>query len=271
MADLLTRTRRFFGNGDTTAPDRARSLAFSERDGHRYWWHQLPHSDFVPPLYQSLSDAEWAIMDAWFRDTDERRLWGEANVSAMSILQAFVVATLARNMVQLGSFAGYSMLLAGFMMRAMGRRHAVLAVDIEPTMIEYCAGWVERAGLGDYVRLECCDSSQPHLPELARAYFENPIDLVFIDSSHQYAHTVRELELWYPAVAPGGFVFLHDASDRAAEFDHEGAGGVHRALTEWTRAHAAAPAMSINESMAGIGPVPIYKDNCGLGIIQRLP
>jgi predicted O-methyltransferase YrrM len=163
------------------------------------------------------------------------------------------------------------MLLAGFMMRAMGRRHAVLAVDIEPTMIEYCAGWVERAGLGDYVRLECCDSSQPHLPELARAYFENPIDLVFIDSSHQYAHTVRELELWYPAVAPGGFVFLHDASDRAAEFDHEGAGGVHRALTEWTRAHAAAPAMSINESMAGIGPVPIYKDNCGLGIIQRLP
>ena len=35
-------------------------------------------------------------------------------------------------------------------------------------------------------------------------------DVVFIDTSHLYTHTVRELDLWRHKVRPGGVICLHD-------------------------------------------------------------
>lgn len=37
-----------------------------------------------------------------------------------------------------------------------------------------------------------------------------PFDVVFIDSSHAYEHTLAELRRFVPLVSPGGTVFLHD-------------------------------------------------------------
>lgn len=37
-----------------------------------------------------------------------------------------------------------------------------------------------------------------------------PIDLVFIDTSHEYEHTQRELEVWEPLVRPWGILAFHD-------------------------------------------------------------
>lgn len=36
------------------------------------------------------------------------------------------------------------------------------------------------------------------------------VDILFIDTSHEYEHTVRELELYVPRVAQGGVVLCHD-------------------------------------------------------------
>ncbi|MFN8542832.1 MAG: class I SAM-dependent methyltransferase [Candidatus Binatia bacterium] len=248
-----------------------RSLGFGTREHDRYWWHKLPHSGFVPPLYAALTEAEWAILEAWYADTDENGMCGEAAVTALSVLQGFVTGSLLRSVVQLGCFAGYSTLLVGFMMRRLGLARSVLSIDNDPKHCSYTEAWVRLAGLADYVRLECSDSAAPHLPALAQDYFGRGIEMVFVDSSHQYAHTARELALWFPAVVPGGFVFLHDASDSAAAYDATGQGGVHRAFAEWRQAHPDQPAFSINECMRGLGDLPVYKDGCGLGIIQRLP
>lgn len=38
------------------------------------------------------------------------------------------------------------------------------------------------------------------------------IDVLFIDSSHQYDQTRQELWLWLPRMAPGGVVLLHDTN-----------------------------------------------------------
>jgi predicted O-methyltransferase YrrM len=35
-------------------------------------------------------------------------------------------------------------------------------------------------------------------------------DIVFIDSSHEYGHTLAELESWFPLLRPGGVALLHD-------------------------------------------------------------
>lgn len=36
------------------------------------------------------------------------------------------------------------------------------------------------------------------------------VDIVFIDTSHHYDHTIRELELYLPRVRSGGYIMLHD-------------------------------------------------------------
>lgn len=38
----------------------------------------------------------------------------------------------------------------------------------------------------------------------------NQVDVVFIDTTHYYQHTLYELELYVPRVRPGGRVLLHD-------------------------------------------------------------
>ena len=95
-------------------------------------------------------------------------------------------------------------------------------------------------------------------------------ELIFIDSSHEYASTLAELDLWYPALAPGGFIVLHDSSEFAAGFDASKQGGVHRALREWRQAHPEAEVFSMNQNVraqetSGI----IYKDFCGAGLVQK--
>lgn len=39
-----------------------------------------------------------------------------------------------------------------------------------------------------------------------------PIDFLFVDTSHEYEHTCRELETFFPLVNSGGFLVFHDTN-----------------------------------------------------------
>jgi len=41
---------------------------------------------------------------------------------------------------------------------------------------------------------------------------EAQIDVLFIDTSHEYEHTKQELEIWCPYVVSGGIIILHDTN-----------------------------------------------------------
>jgi hypothetical protein len=102
---------------------------------------------------------------------------------------------------------------------------------------------------------------------MANAYFneettgphKKKTQMLFIDSSHQYEQTLKELHLWEPEMEAEGLIFLHDVSDQAREYDTTGKGGVRRAffevmVDEWN-------GMDISKG--------VYRDGCGLGIIQK--
>lgn len=44
------------------------------------------------------------------------------------------------------------------------------------------------------------------------------LDIVFVDTSHLFAHTRREIELWVPKLALGGCIAFHDVD--VERFDH---------------------------------------------------
>ncbi len=67
------------------------------------------------------------------------------------------------------------------------------------------------------------------------------VDVLFIDTSHEYGHTKREIEAWLPLVADNGKVFFHDTNLTARFFRQDGSmgygwdnqRGVIRALEEF--------------------------------------
>ena len=52
-----------------------------------------------------------------------------------------------------------------------------------------------------------------------------PVDLVFVDSTHERAATVAEVTAWRPRLAPGGLLVLHD-------YENPGFPGVAEAVAE---------------------------------------
>ena len=104
----------------------------------------------------------------------------------------------------------------------------------------------------------------------ARKYLGGDPELTILDSSHEYESTVKELDLWYRALAPGGVLVLHDVSEFAAGFDVTAQGGVRRALAEWRERHPDAETFSLNTGSRSMEePRPLYKDACGVGLIHK--
>ena len=61
-----------------TAPETLdRSLALSASKEPRLWWHRLPRSSYVPPIYANLTDQEWQLLQDWFEETTRQNLIGE--------------------------------------------------------------------------------------------------------------------------------------------------------------------------------------------------
>lgn len=73
-------------------------------------------------------------------------------------------------------------------------------------------------------------------------------DIIFVDTSHQYAHTKQEIELYEPVLRPGGIMIFHDT----VSFSD----GVQKPINEFLKTHRAWPYEN--------------KNNCnGLGILRK--
>jgi predicted O-methyltransferase YrrM len=184
-------------------------------------------------IYSAPNDDEWDLLSRWFDDS-EHKYHGtvEAGIPAMSLLIGLITGNGIHHIVQCGHYIGYSSLMSGFYLRKMGKKHSLYSIDIDEKVTSYSQKWIEEAGLNDYVRLTVNDSVSVSEPDLAIAYLGGAPQLVFIDSSHQYKHTLDELDLWYPHVVPGGLIALHDTSVFAKTFDRSNCGGVGKAVEE---------------------------------------
>jgi predicted O-methyltransferase YrrM len=249
-----------------------RSARFRTAAHDRYWWHRLRSTDYVPPLYAGLSRREWAVMQGWFAQTGRRGRVAEINVPAMSFVTSLVAGNGIRRVVQLGHHYGYSALLLGFTLRAMGARPGLVTIDIDATACEFTGRWLAHAGLGDHVVVRQGDSADARLADDAAAVLGGPPELVLVDSSHAYSHTLAELDVWTPRLPVGGLVLLHDASEFAAAFDPTAEGGVRRAIAEWLPDHPSIAGLTLNGHVApgADGDALVYKDACGLGLLQRV-
>lgn len=261
--------------GSDYLPGDNRVGPFARRDGNRYWWHHREKCGYVPPVYSFMTEPEWQLMLEWY-DASEAEFGpgtGECGVPCLSMLHGMIMGNGVQRVVQLGHYVGYSTILISLMMERMGAGGRLFSIDLDPRVTEFTQSWVDRFGTSDSVGLRVADSSDPTAAEAAFDSFGGQApQLIFIDSSHQYEHTLKELDLWYPLLADWGFIVLHDASTFATEFDSTQGGGVKRAIDEW---NLMAPdrIFTINSNFGR--PTPgedlVYLDGCGLGILQKEP
>jgi predicted O-methyltransferase YrrM len=108
--------------------------------------------------------------------------------------------------VEIGSWKGKSTVCLGLGSRA-GRSAPVYAVDPHA---DYRFGDfktnIERAGLTELVH------PVASLSQAAADAFEQPIELLFVDGSHEYDLVLEDFEKWVPKVVDGGWVVFHDTT-----------------------------------------------------------
>jgi len=184
----------------------------------------------------------------------------------MSVLQAFIMGNNIDSIVEFGCFAGFSTLLIGYMMKKMQLPKSFVSIDITKRHCEITQEWTDKAELNEYIKIIEGSSHDPKVIQETIEFLPQKPKLIIIDSSHQYQQTLNELNAWFGHLQTGGFIFLHDTSVSAAEYDTTNQGGVNRAFKEWTKNRENIASININPNKY---EEPIYFDGTGLGIIQK--
>jgi predicted O-methyltransferase YrrM len=108
--------------------------------------------------------------------------------------------------VEIGSWKGKSTVCLGLGSRA-GKSIPIYAVDPHA---DYRFGDfktnLERAGIADLVR------PVASLSQEAADGFDEPIELLFVDGSHEYDLVLEDFEKWVPKVVDGGWIAFHDTT-----------------------------------------------------------
>jgi MMP 1-O-methyltransferase len=108
--------------------------------------------------------------------------------------------------VEIGSWKGKSTICLGIGSRA-GSSVPIYAVDphADYRFGDFKAN-VDRAGIADLVQ-PIASLSQPAADD-----FHEPIELLFVDGSHEYDLVLEDFEKWVPKVVSGGWVAFHDTT-----------------------------------------------------------
>lgn len=129
----------------------------------------------------------------------------------------------ARAVVELGCYVGWTSAHLALGLQAAGAGGRLWCVDFDERFLGAARDNLARRGLAAGVTFHRGLS----LDAATLAALPPAIDLLFIDTSHEYEDTLREIAAYTPRLAPGGFIVLHDSISQ---------NGVRRAVLDvWER------------------------------------
>jgi predicted O-methyltransferase YrrM len=210
----------------------------------------------------ALTPLGWRLLKESLRENSVESIWGNARVAKHGMLQSAIrpqtqlerceltpteinehLVTLrmlarevdSKHILELGVASGQSTL--AFLHAAKDTGGRVTSIDIEDCPIAETR--VNNDGLSALWRfIRGDDMTVP---------WDEPIDTLFIDTSHAYYHTYAELEKYEPFVNDGGVIILHDIDSFP---------GVQTAISEYTR------------DRPDLRPYSFHNNN-GLGVIFK--
>jgi predicted O-methyltransferase YrrM len=116
-------------------------------------------------------------------------------------LHMLVHATAAKNVLEVGTYRGYSGIWMGIGLEQTGGR--LTTIDIDPERAKEARGNFAKAGLSDRITSLVGDAHQ-----VAKTV-AGPFDLVFLDA--EKGNEIDYFQTIFPKLRPGGFLLLHNA------------------------------------------------------------
>lgn len=113
----------------------------------------------------------------------------------------------AGTVVELGCYVGWTSAHLALGLQAVGRGGKLWCVDYDARFLEAARTNLTRLGLAGQVGFV----SGLALDPAVLAALPADIDLLFIDTSHEYQATLDEIAAYLPRLAPGGLIALHDS------------------------------------------------------------
>jgi predicted O-methyltransferase YrrM len=107
--------------------------------------------------------------------------------------------------VEIGSFKGKSTICLSLGSQA-GASVPIYAIDPHQDRFPEFKANVRRAGIDELVH------PVPSFSQPAADAFQEPIELLFVDGSHEYELVLEDFEKWVPKVVDGGWVAFHDTT-----------------------------------------------------------
>lgn len=146
----------------------------------------------------------------------------------------------ARTIIELGTRTGESMI--PLLEAAHATKGRLYSVDVE--LCEEAKRKVKEFGLGERWTFVMSDDIEFGLkwPQT------NPIDMVFVDTTHEYEQTKKEIAIFEPLIRPGGIMAFHDTESRKD--------GVLKPIQEFLKTHAGYEFYN-------------YLNNNGLGVMRK--
>jgi len=225
---------------------------------------------------EALEELRRAYLDdeSWQRDLSERgrqtirRLvtheWfaGSSDPPALRALALLVESIRPRKMLQVGTHIGFSAVFLADLMRRHHPDAQLFTIDPDQRALGVARAFVREARLDGNVTFVEGYSTDTAVAAQLREHA--PFPLAYLDSSHTYSGTYRELAIAFEEECwlDDGLLVLHDAARAAERFDPDGEGGVPRALEQWALERGPGYFMLVLEP-------PYWPSDCGLGLVRR--
>jgi predicted O-methyltransferase YrrM len=199
--------------------------------------------------------------DALFEIILDEEFLGATDPQALGFIYSLVANNNYASVLQLGTWMGFSTIVIADAMKRSGLSHnkslILDTVENDPAVHQKAKASIARAGFQQFVR--CIDGSS--LDENVQKLLREEYEFIYVDSSHSYDETKREIELYYRRLAEGGFMVFHDTSPDAASWDPTQQGGVRRAIDEWVASPASPREYCFFEK-------PLWRSSCGMFIAK---
>jgi predicted O-methyltransferase YrrM len=126
--------------------------------------------------------------------------------SVSEFLGELVFRRRARTIVELGCFVGWTSAHLALGMQVSGADGRLWCIDTDERFLSAARRNLERRQLASNVTFVCGRS----LDASVLSALPTSIDLVFIDTSHEYQDTLEEISAYAARLASGGCIALHD-------------------------------------------------------------
>lgn len=142
-----------------------------------------------------------------------------SETSVSEFLGELVFRLRASAVLELGCFLGWTSAHFALGLHAAGTHGKLWCVDTKAQFLEHARTNLARLGLDQPVEFLCGSSTDKTILD----QLPSEIDIVFIDTSHTYETTRKEIETYSLMLSPGGYMILHDSISFP---------GVRRAISE---------------------------------------